>query len=759
MTHPFPYVGSGIAAARKAMECSVCFRAPVPKAERAELERGVPAPLAGFFRWSPNALTFGNDDDSLQRVVRAHYAHVPSIAPRTAPDSDDDGSDAGGGGDDDLDDDDDDLDDDEPDPDLPSEAQWAALSAELDAWLLGVHARHPVAAVVRPIDEEYSTATDAWHEWSCERIPTEVLPALEEQGKPYAAVAAYVADLWRTWAEGQSRDRQRELVAALPDAAREALARHDALFEPPPPPPPRAPRPAADESEQIWRAAAAAGGPLRLEDAYTAALLERGLDAEYSLTNHLHALEEAGRHADIIDLARAALASGTEFPAHWLRPAVDALVALGRDDEAGALMPALVGHLESYSPDMLVTAMRYHRATGEPTVEAMLYHAGVRWFTTFGYHVTHAEAEAYGAAPDDLPDQFAAWLARWVAATQWSAATQPRLGHWLVWFEAIGKRCFPDQIAAFEAERDRRAAARARLPVVTNEAAARALIEQLLPTADTEDAARAFHALRERAPAAAFDFLLGAIRNERREGYRFPRGERVDAVISLLWLALNVPTLRARLPEAYEIAAGYVLVRNAALHYNLGCAAARLDDRAAVLRHVDRALALGWDNPPKLHADADFAALRGAPDFEQLFAADAERRAAEVRATQRPDDPAPRPRPKPAQAKSAKSSAAKSAKSGAAKSTKSSAAKSAKSNSTQSAKSNSTQSAKSSSAGSAKSSSARSAKSSSTQSAKSNSTQSAKSSSAAKTKPTAKAGRALSATRAGSRAPTSKPKR
>jgi hypothetical protein len=627
MEHPFPYVGSGIAAARKTMECFVCFRAPVPKAERAALETGVPGPLAGFFHWSERALAFGHADDSLQWVVRAHYDHVA-----------------------------DEDDEHEPDPELPSDAQWRALSSELDAWLLGVHARHPIAVVVKPIDEEYSTATDAWHEWSCERIPTEALPALEALGKRHAAVATYVADTWRAWAAEQSVIQQRELLAALPEAARAALARHDALFEPAPPPPPVAPRPTLEESEQIWRAHAA-GGPLRLEDAYTAALLERGLDDEYTLTDHLHVLEEAERHGDIVELARAVLASRAEFPVHWLRPAIDSLIALDRVPEATALMPALVGHLESYSPDMLVTAMRYHRAVGEPAVEAMLYHAGMRWFTTFSYLVTKAEAEAYGPPPEDLPAQLAAWLARWIAATEWDAATQPRLAHWLAWFDAIGKQHFAAQVAAFEAERDRRVALRERLRQVTGEAAASEIVAQLLPTADTEDAASAFHALRAHAPVAAYELLLGALRHERREGYRFPRGYRVDAVTSLLWLPLNVPALHERRAEAYEIGAGYELVRNAALHYNLGCIAARLGDRAAALRHVARSLALGFEPPRQLHDDESFASLRGDPEFEALFPAAAER---EPRAKAKPAR-------KPKQAKTAKPAKPKAAKAKASK--------------------------------------------------------------------------------------------
>lgn len=75
--HPFPYVGSGIAAARKHTECWVCFRGEVPKAARKEVEAGVPEPLAGFFNWSGRVLAFGHDSDSLQWVVRAPYDHAP----------------------------------------------------------------------------------------------------------------------------------------------------------------------------------------------------------------------------------------------------------------------------------------------------------------------------------------------------------------------------------------------------------------------------------------------------------------------------------------------------------------------------------------------------------------------------------------------------------------------------------------------------------------------------------------------------------
>ena len=132
------------------MSCMVCFEKPVPKQARAALEKGVPSPLAGYFDWKDKQLVFGNDDDSLQWVVRATYDHVR--------------------------DEDDEY---EPDPELPSEAMWKEFNGELDKWLLGVHSKHPIALVIKPIDEEYSTATDAWHDWSCERIPSHVLPLAE----------------------------------------------------------------------------------------------------------------------------------------------------------------------------------------------------------------------------------------------------------------------------------------------------------------------------------------------------------------------------------------------------------------------------------------------------------------------------------------------------------------------------------------------------------------------------------------------------
>ncbi|MEZ4362761.1 MAG: hypothetical protein R3B48_21400 [Kofleriaceae bacterium] len=609
MSRPFLYVGSGIAAARKAMECWVCFREDVPEAERAHLEAGVPRVLAGYFRWFDRVLVFGHGDDSLQWAVRAAYDHVED-------------------------------EEHDPGPELPSTAMWRAFNDELDAWLHQVHAEHPVALFIKPIDEEYSTDVDEWHAWSCERIPTEALPIVEALGKPHQGVATYLAQMWRTWAKLQPFARQQELVAALSDEARARLKARKALFTPKPAPPEPV-LPTLEQAEELWRQAADALEPqprgLRLEDAFELALHARGFDREHSLINHLVALIEAGRHGDAIELARAALASGVEFPTHWYGRLIDSLVALGRVHEAAFEMPFLVAALESYHPEMLVSAMGFHRAANEPAVEAMLFHAGKTWFSTFTYHFTKAESKRFGDKPKDLATQFAAWFIGW-CGIHLVPVTQPRLGHFLVWFKEVGVKAFGDFPARFEQERDHRVKLRAALDDAPDEEAAHALITELLPSADTEDASRAFHRIRERAPLAAYRYLLGTLRNERRNFYRYASGQRVDAVVSAMYLTLNVPELAEKLEEAYAIGRGYTLVNNAALHFNLACCAARLGERAQALEHVARALALNWPNPQQIHDDNDLASLRGDPAFEAIFEADATRRATSKPASDEDDE-------------------------------------------------------------------------------------------------------------------------
>jgi hypothetical protein len=356
---------------------------------------------------------------------------------------------------------------------------------------------------------------------------------------------------------------------------------------------------------------------MRLEDAFDAAMIER--QYTYSLSEHGAKLYSANREDDFIALARAVLDSGAEFPTNWLPPLASLLVGQGKLDEAKPVVHDIVAFLESSKPEMLTAVMRYHAARGEHDIAAMLYHAGTQWFTAFTSEVPKAQAAQYGKRPPDLAAQFARWLERWVGATAWNVSTQPLLGHWLVWFDSVDKTVFAPQIAAFEAERDRRLALWAQLEAATDESTARALVDQVAPTADTDRAARVAGLLHTRAPLAVYALLDRAIANEHRSGYRYPTGGCVNAIIFFTYLALNHPALADQLPHAYDIARGYVLVKNHALHFNLACVACRLGKRTESIGHVARALELGFEHPPQIHDDNDLEPLRGDPVFEGLF--------------------------------------------------------------------------------------------------------------------------------------------
>jgi hypothetical protein len=114
-------------------------------------------------------LVFGNDNDSLQWIIRAFYESTP------------DDSDA------------------EIDDEMPSTAMWTAFNAEINAWLMATHEEHPISLFIKPIDEEYGTETNEWHDWSCERIPELALPIVQALGKKLEPVARYLEELYDVW--------------------------------------------------------------------------------------------------------------------------------------------------------------------------------------------------------------------------------------------------------------------------------------------------------------------------------------------------------------------------------------------------------------------------------------------------------------------------------------------------------------------------------------------------------------------------------
>lgn len=379
------------------------------------------------------------------------------------------------------------------------------------------------------------------------------------------------------------------------------------------------PRPALDEADQLWRACAGTPGLLRLEDAFTKALARRGFDRGYGLGNLVAAYAEANRLDDVVALSRAVLASGAEFPTNWLPSLADALIALGRLAEAEPVVREVIGSIESYKSEMLVTAMRYERARGNTAAEQVCYHAGKRWFTNFAY--AKKRAATFGKAPRDLPTAFATWLEGWIAASHWAPEAVREIGHWLVWFDEIESPVTARYRDVLVAERDRRNALYRELEKARDNAAGRELLARAKQFhGDIELVQPLAHALIPRAPQIAHALLLHAIASEGNAGYRYPTGERVVGVVNLQFLTLSEPALRDQVARVYDLSLGYQLVRNATLIFNLACLAARLGRRAPALRYLRRALTLGYD-AAKARADGDLASLRGDPELEAVFAA------------------------------------------------------------------------------------------------------------------------------------------
>jgi len=55
------------------------------------------------------------------------------------------------------------------------------------------------------------------------------------------------------------------------------------------------------------------------------------------------------------------------------------------------------------------------------------------------------------------------------------------------------------------------------------------------------------------------------------------------------------------------------------IHYNLACAYVRLGDKAAAIKSLQRAVALGFADPTQLATDRDLATLRDEPEFKKVM--------------------------------------------------------------------------------------------------------------------------------------------
>ncbi|MCY1065456.1 hypothetical protein OV090_11820 [Nannocystis sp. RBIL2] len=155
--YPFPFFGAGLASYFEWGSLYVWFEEPPPRAARAGLVRAIPEPFRRAPEWGSFVLYAGSGDQFINLHICMAYAALGDPQ-QIDPDDDDESFGFGVG---------------QPFPNL---RQSRAFEADLRAWLLALHRRHPIAFVARREDSEAGgTQLDAWHRWSLGRFAEVVL--------------------------------------------------------------------------------------------------------------------------------------------------------------------------------------------------------------------------------------------------------------------------------------------------------------------------------------------------------------------------------------------------------------------------------------------------------------------------------------------------------------------------------------------------------------------------------------------------------
>ena len=190
--YPFAFLGEGAAGYFEWGEILVCFVKPVPVKARAAVKRDIPEPFRGSVTWEGPILYAGNGDQWIN-------FHITQAYPEEGDADEDDDEDEDGFGD---------LRD-----VYPSKAQEARFEREINAWLLRLHAKHPIGFVARREDGEAGgTRLGKWHRWSAQRFVERVLPLLEPFPGPADSTRAYANRVCL----GLIEDSAPEVFAALP---------------------------------------------------------------------------------------------------------------------------------------------------------------------------------------------------------------------------------------------------------------------------------------------------------------------------------------------------------------------------------------------------------------------------------------------------------------------------------------------------------------------------------------------------------------
>lgn len=189
--YPFPFLGEGAAGYFEWGEILVCFVRAVSVKARAAVKRGIPEPFRGSVTWEGPLMYAGNGDQWIN-------FHITQAYPGEGEEGDEDDDEEGFGDLRDI---------------YPSHAQSERFEADINAWLLRLHTRHPIAFVARREDGEAGgTKLGKWHRWSAGQFVARVLPFLEPFPGPADSTRAYANRVALALIE----DSAPEVFAALP---------------------------------------------------------------------------------------------------------------------------------------------------------------------------------------------------------------------------------------------------------------------------------------------------------------------------------------------------------------------------------------------------------------------------------------------------------------------------------------------------------------------------------------------------------------
>ncbi len=171
---PFPFFGQGEAGYYEWFEMWIWFEKPVPPKERKPTLKGAPKLCVMDAQWPNASLLWASTGDQWiqQHLVEEYGTKKAKAVMRKVTEKQNRGED---------------LDDDELDDTIASGDEQEQFNAEIERWLLALHAKRPILFAARRQDGEAGgTKLGAWHKQSVAMFEERVLPALQvlAKGKP-----------------------------------------------------------------------------------------------------------------------------------------------------------------------------------------------------------------------------------------------------------------------------------------------------------------------------------------------------------------------------------------------------------------------------------------------------------------------------------------------------------------------------------------------------------------------------------------------